>query len=100
MSSNGNYPLGAKYDPAAPWNEPEPKKVKVFITTTFGRETEVEVPVTYTSQDLDDAVREQIGNPLDLLKEIACNNPESCIMEREITSWELVDYTIDEIDYV
>lgn len=41
-----NYPLGAKYDPRAPYNQKEPKLVrkKVLVSVTLSKSIELDVP--------------------------------------------------------
>lgn len=67
MGSNGNYPPGAQYDPAAPWNEPKTVLKKVTVSVTYSQEVEVEVREESSTYDIETAVREQI-----MLPKIAC----------------------------
>lgn len=97
--SDGGYPAGAQYDPAAPWNEPEAKKIKVLISATYCREVEIEVPDDYTDLDIIAAAQEQAHTPGELLMDMDEDLLLSPIIEKEAASWELVDYTVDEIDY-
>jgi hypothetical protein len=41
-----DYPLGAKYDPRAPYNQKEPElvKKKIFVSITLSKSIELEVP--------------------------------------------------------
>lgn len=53
-----NYPMGAKYDSRAPWNQPEPNviSVRVTLTSTFIAEVESLDP----HDDIVDLVRDQV----------------------------------------
>lgn len=79
--NNYDYPIGAEYDPKAPWNEKsnKPKKVEVTVSITLSKTVEVEVDdytteetnedgrhgVTYyfDESNLEQAVRSQIDLP-------------------------------------
>lgn len=52
-----DYPLGAKYDSRAPYNQPEPSKVKkrVFVSVTLSKTLELEVPEDFNRVDLCEA---------------------------------------------
>lgn len=63
MSSNGNYPPGAQYDPAAPWNDVETVTRRVTISVTYSKEVEVELPKDYNEQNLEEHVRDQVTLP-------------------------------------
>ena len=60
INSLGGYPLGAKDDPRAPYNQKDPEKVKVKVTVsvTYHKDFEVEVEKGYTNVDLRDAIEE------------------------------------------
>lgn len=55
-----DYPLGAKYDPRAPYNQKEPELVtkKVFVSVTLSKSIELKVPEDFTRVDLCDAFNE------------------------------------------
>lgn len=80
--NNYNYPVGAEYDPKAPWNQvdPEPRKIKVTVSITLSKTLEVEISdytteeevdeegnhniyYDYSNCDLEQAVRDQITLP-------------------------------------
>lgn len=82
MIESGYYPVGAEYDPKAPWNqvEPEPRKIEVTVSITLSKTVEVEVTdyiaeedsdedgyhgiiYDYSECDLEQAVRDQITLP-------------------------------------
>jgi hypothetical protein len=67
--STGGYPLGAENDPRAPYNQPDPKKIKVKVlaSVTYSKELEVEVEEGYTDADLCDAVKNLEILPNDLI---------------------------------
>lgn len=52
-----NYPLGAKDDPRAPYNQPDPIKVtkRVLVSITLSKTLELEVPEDFDRIDLCDA---------------------------------------------
>ena len=52
-----NYPLGAKYDPRAPYNQKEPElvKKKILVSVTLSKSIELEVPEDFTRVDLCEA---------------------------------------------
>ena len=77
-----NVPIGAEYDPNAPWNQvdPEPRKVEVTVSITLSKTVEVEVTdyiaeedydedgynginYDYSECDLEQAVRDQVTLP-------------------------------------
>lgn len=55
MSSNGNYPMGAEYDPNAPWNKPElkEKEIDVTISITLSKTTKITVHTLDDTNNLD-----------------------------------------------
>lgn len=53
------YPLGAKYDPNAPYNE-KPKKVQVCVSITYHKTIEVEVEGGYDKTTLYNLVEDII----------------------------------------
>lgn len=80
--NNYDYPVGAEYDPRAPWNQvdPEPKKIEVTVSITLSKTVEVEVTdyiaeedsdedgyhgirYDYSECDLKQAVRDQVTLP-------------------------------------
>lgn len=54
-SGNGNYPIGAQYDPNAPWNEPElkEKEIDVTISITLSKTTKITVHTLDDTNNLD-----------------------------------------------
>jgi hypothetical protein len=54
-SGNGNYPMGAQYDPKAPWNEPElkEKEIDVTISITLSKTTKITVQTLDDTDHLD-----------------------------------------------
>lgn len=54
-SGNGNYPIGAQYDPSAPWNEPElkEKEIEVTISITLSKTTKIIVHTLDDTNNLD-----------------------------------------------
>lgn len=53
-----NYPMGAKYDSRAPWNQPEPNVIPVQVTLTSNFTAEVES--LSDDDDLRELVIEQV----------------------------------------
>lgn len=49
MYSMGGYPLGAQYDPEAPYNQKEPEliEVEVCVSCTVHKNVKVKVPQNY-----------------------------------------------------
>lgn len=68
MTSTGDYPLGAKEDPRAPYNQPPDVEVRVCVSATYHSHQKVTVPHEYTDADLREAVRNQITLPGDFSK--------------------------------
>ena len=54
-SGNGNYPIGAQYDPSAPWNEPKlkEKEIDVTISITLSKTTKIPVYILDDANNLD-----------------------------------------------
>ena len=84
MTESGYYPPGAEFDPNAPYNQSEPKPIKldVYITQVFSKPANIEVTdyeyevdefekCYYTSNcDLKGATRNQITTIEDILTEL------------------------------
>lgn len=79
-----NVPIGAEYDPNAPWNQedPKPQKIEVTVSITLSKTVEIEVNdytaeeeidedgnhnvyYDYSECNLEQAVRDQIPLPTD-----------------------------------
>lgn len=62
--STGGYPMGAQYDPKAPWNQEPPKKVSIpiCISVTYHKDIEVEVTGDYDEVVLNQLARKAIYN--------------------------------------
>ena len=73
MRSNGNYPPGAQYDPAAPWNEKTETK-KVTVSVTYSKDFVVEVPEGCTPEELTELVRRSIVLPKEVMDGIDARN--------------------------
>lgn len=56
MVESGYYPVGAEYDPKAPWNQidPEPRKIEVTVSITLSKTVEVEVSDYTTEEEIDE----------------------------------------------
>lgn len=65
MFSTGDYPLGARDDPRAPYNQPPDVEVEVCVSVTYHADVKVKVPPDYEDTDLKEAVRNQITLPGD-----------------------------------
>ncbi len=51
-----NVPIGAEYDPNAPWNQedPKPQKIEVTVSITLSKTVEVEVTDYTAEEDYDE----------------------------------------------
>lgn len=69
--STGGYPLGAKDDPRAPYNQPDPIKVKakVCVSICYAKLIEVEVDENYDELDLREAARIALHKDLDSMEQ-------------------------------
>lgn len=61
-----DYPLGAKYDRRAPYNQPPPreKEVEVCVSVTCHKTFKVTVKEDYDNVDLNNAAQEKVWNDL------------------------------------
>ena len=93
--SSGGYPLGAQYDKRAPYNQPEPKKVKVnvCISVTYSKSVDVIVDENYTNEDLRDAVEDMGILPNYILQE--CQN--ELIADLEENNWLTKQYDLESL---
>lgn len=64
--NDGDYPLGAKYDRRAPYNQPLPREeeVEVCVSVTYHKTLKVTVKEDYDSVDLNNAAQEKVWNDL------------------------------------
>ncbi len=94
-NSLGGYPLGAQYDKRAPYNQPEPKKVKVnvCISVTYSKSVDVIVDENYTNEDLRDAVEDMGILPNYILQE--CQN--ELIADLEENNWLTKQYDLESL---
>lgn len=62
--SRGGYPLGAEFDPRAPWKEKEPKQVEVTVDLTLiiVRKIVVEVDENYDETEIENAIDDVMDN--------------------------------------
>ena len=51
-----NVPIGAEYDPNAPWNQedPKPQKIEVTVSITLSKTVEIEVNDYTAEEDFDE----------------------------------------------
>lgn len=57
----GGYPMGAQYDPKAPWNkEPEVTKVSICISATYHKYVELEIKGDYDEVTLNYLARQAV----------------------------------------
>ena len=100
MTSNGNYPMGAQYDPNAPWNQEEPndKEIEVTISLTISKTTKIVVP---DIKDLDDsilkeAVKDQVVLPheIEIIKAISGNSSLDKRVLKDLSDWIVDDFEI------
>ena len=101
-SVNGNYPIGAQYDPNAPWNEPElkEKEIDVTISITLSKTTKIVVP---DIKDLDDsilkeAVKDQVVLPheIEIIKTISGNSSLDKRVIEDLSGWVVDDFEVIE----
>ena len=116
MSESGYYPVGAEYDPKAPWNQkklPE-KEIEVTISVTLSKSVKIKVSdytitdsgkdedgdyfddVDYSNCNLKKAVEEQIYLPHQL--NIACSLPNVHIppaVKEDFDGW-----NVDEMEVI
>lgn len=59
-----NYPLGAKNDPSAPYNQPSDIKYKRFISLTISFYDYIDAPPDLEEQDIKNLFIEKIENEL------------------------------------
>ena len=102
MTSNGNYPMGAQYDPNAPWNQEEPndKEIEVTISLTISKTTKIVVP---DIKDLDDsilkeAVKDQVVLPheIEIIKAISGNSSLDKRVLKDLSDWIVDDFEVIE----
>ena len=62
-----NYPLGAKDDPRAPWNEKpiRMKEIEVEVVLTISRNATLKVPIEADIMDISIAVDNYVNNVYD-----------------------------------
>lgn len=68
----------------APWNEPDTIKVPVTISITCSKDTTLDLLPGYTEEDLYEAARDQIYNPVSVMEYLA---------KRQSTEWAKDLYT-------
>ena len=96
MKESGNYPLGAEYNPNAPWNQtnPEPVKVEVTISQSLSRSTTIEV-TDYTATKYDDIEYDEDGyiNRIEGIDyDFSDSDLKGAYEEQEYTIPELLNY--------
>ena len=66
-----DYPLGAKYDKNAPYNQPIPRKeeVEVCVSVTYHKTLKVTVKEDYDNVDLNNAAQEKVWDDLKRLSD-------------------------------
>lgn len=55
-----NYPLGAKYDPSAPYNQPSDIKYKRFVSLTISYYDTIEAPPDLNEEEIKSLFIEKI----------------------------------------
>lgn len=81
-----NYPIGARYDMNAPYNEALDHEVEVCISVTLNRT----VPIQISDRDIED---EDYNIPTHILKEAVVNNG---LLPKEVYTgeWEIDDLEV------
>lgn len=95
MCSLGGYPLGARDDPRAPYNEkPEERvNIEVTISVTYSKTLKVLINKDHTNSDLKDAIVELGILPKQVLEEKA----EALQEDIDSGGWDFTGYQLDAI---
>lgn len=82
MFSTGDYPLGAKYDERAPWNEDTTEiPIEVTISMTWSKTLTVKVPKNYDRPDLYNAAQNEVWDDIKKLQEDGWTENEFEVVE-------------------
>ena len=118
MSESGYYPVGAEYDPKAPWNQEElpEREIEVTISVTLSKTVKIKVSdytitdsgkdedgdyfedVDYSDCDLKGAVEEQIYLPQEagqLIKDFDIGTVKAKNIAEDLSNW-----NVDEMEII
>jgi hypothetical protein len=98
MTSNGNYPAGAQYDPNAHWNQPSTEDIEVEVTVslTISKTLKVRVPsidgkvLPKTDSELKEAVIHQRWLPHEIANigdSILKDSTEQKYIIEDLSNW-------------
>lgn len=92
--NNDNYPMGAQYDPVAPYNQKTERK-KVLVSVIYSREVEVELPEGADISAETENIRNSVTLPLDLLKSL-CTSQGINHSLIEVNTWSEDNFSVVE----
>lgn len=102
--STGGYPLGAQYDPNAPYNEkPLPEKeVEVLVSITLSKTFKIKVSdysevngkLDFSDTDLKSAVEEQIVLPNEAHKLVVPFYPSDAVAKHNLEGWNVDEFEV------
>lgn len=102
--SMGGYPLGAQYDPRAPYNEktlPE-KEVEVLVSITLSKSFKIKVSdynvidgeLDFSNTNLKEAVEEQIVLPNEAHKLVVPFYPSDAVAKHNLEGWNVDEFEV------
>lgn len=100
MTSNGNVPMGAQYDPNAPWNQKDigKKEIEVNVTLVLSKTIKITVPDCKLSEkEILQYVKDLVCLPYEM--ELISTLPEVKIPQRiveDFSGWEVNDMWIND----
>lgn len=105
MSESGYYPVGAEYDPEAPWNQKElpDKEVEVTISVTLSKTLKIKVSdytidsennVDYSDCNLQEAVENQIILPQEAYKYVNPYTLDKHKIIEDLSNWDVNDFEV------
>lgn len=102
--SIGGYPLGAQYDPNAPYNEkPLPEKeVEVLVSITLSKTFKIKVSnysevngkLDFSDTDLKSAVEEQIVLPNEAHKLVIPSYSSYAVAKHNLAGWNVDEFEV------
>lgn len=102
--STGGYPLGARYDSRAPYNEkPLPEKeVEVLVSITLSKTFKIKVSdynvvngrVDFSDTDLKGAVEDQIVLPNEAHEFVVPFYPSDAVAKHNLEGWNVDEFEV------
>ena len=100
----GDYPLGAKDDPRAPYNEktlPE-KEIEVLVSITLSKSFKIKVSdysiiddeLDFSNTNLKEAVEEQIVLPNEAHKLVVPFYPSDAVAKHNLEGWNVDEFEV------